>query len=98
MKPMLSRLLGEDIDLTVLSPGPVGRVLADPSQVEQVVMNLAVKARDAMPDGGKLTIETTNVSVDDAFVGKPADVLPGHFVMLAVTDSGVGMAEVTRAR
>jgi two-component system, cell cycle sensor histidine kinase and response regulator CckA len=98
MKPMLGRLLGEDIDLTVLSPNPVGRVLVDPSQVEQVVMNLAVNARDAMPEGGKLTIETSNVSVDGAFVGKPADVLPGHFVMLAVTDSGIGMTEATRAR
>ncbi len=98
MKPMLRRLLGEDIDLTVLSPNPLGCVLVDPSQVEQVVMNLAVNARDAMPDGGKLTIETSNIWVDGAFVGKPADVLPGHFVMLAVTDSGVGMTEATRAR
>jgi CheY-like chemotaxis protein len=61
-------------------------------------MNLAVNARDAMPDGGKLMIEICNVSVDDAYVGKPAEVPPGHFVMLAVTDSGVGMTEATRAR
>jgi PAS domain S-box-containing protein len=98
MKPMLSRLLGEDIDLTVLSRGPSGRVLVDPSQVEQVVMNFAVNARDAMPDGGMLAIETSNVTVDEAFVGRPAEVPPGRFVMLAVTDSGVGMTEATRAR
>jgi two-component system cell cycle sensor histidine kinase/response regulator CckA len=98
MKPMLSRLLGEDIDLTVLSPRPVGRVLADPSQVEQVVMNFAVNARDAMPNGGMLTIETSNVTLDEAYVGRPAEVPPGRFVMLAVTDSGMGMTEATRAR
>ena len=98
MKPMLSRLLGEDIELTVLSPRPVGRVLVDPSQVEQVVMNFAVNARDAMPNGGMLTIETSNVTLDEAYVGKPAEVPPGRFVMLAVTDSGVGMTEATRAR
>jgi two-component system, cell cycle sensor histidine kinase and response regulator CckA len=98
MKAMLSRLLGEDVDLTVLSLHPVGRVLVDPSQIEQVVMNLAVNARDAMPDGGKLTIETSNVNIDEACIGKPADVKPGRFVMLAVTDSGVGMTEETRAR
>ena len=98
MKPMLNRLLGEAIDLTVLSPGPAGRVLVDPSQVEQVVMNFAVNARDAMPTGGVLTIETSNVTLDEAYVGRPAEVPPGRFVMLAVTDSGLGMTEATRAR
>jgi two-component system, cell cycle sensor histidine kinase and response regulator CckA len=98
MKPMLSRLLGEDIDLTVLPSGSLGRVLVDPSQVEQVVMNLAVNARDAMPEGGMLTIETSNVTIDGACIGKPAEVPPGHFVRLAVTDSGAGMTEATRAR
>ena len=98
MKPMLSRLLGEDIDMTVLSHPSPGRVLVDASQVDQVVMNFAVNARDAMPDGGMLTIETSNVTVDDAYVGRPAEVPPGRFVLLAVTDTGVGMTEATRAR
>jgi len=98
MKPMLHRLLGEDIDLTVLAPPRVGRVLVDPGQVEQVVMNLAVNARDAMPEGGQLTIEVTNLSLSESHVGRPADVPSGPFVMLAVTDTGVGMAETTRAR
>jgi len=98
MKPMLGRLLGEDIALTVLSPHPVGHVLVDHAQIEQVVMNLAVNARDAMPLGGKLTVELANVRVEEAYVGRPRDVAPGRFVMLAVTDTGEGMTEATRAR
>ena len=98
MKPMLGRLLGEDIDLTVLTSSSAGRVLVDPGQVEQVVMNLAVNARDAMPGGGKLTIEIANVSVDAEHLGKPEDVRPGPFVVLEVTDMGTGMTEETRMR
>ncbi len=98
MKGMLGRLLGEDIELTVLSAPGVGMVLVDPSQIEQVVMNLAINARDAMPHGGKLAIEVASAVVEAGHPGKPPDVLPGDFVQLAVTDSGTGMTEATRAR
>ena len=98
MTPMLRRLLGEDVEVAVLATAASSRVVADPTQVEQVVMNLAVNARDAMPAGGTLTLETANVSVDDTYVGKPEDVAPGPFVMLTVTDNGEGMSEATRAR
>jgi CheY-like chemotaxis protein len=88
---MLRRLIGEDIDLvTVLSPF-LGRVKADPSQIEQVIMNLAVNARDAMPRGGKLVIETANVYLDEAYAHKHAGLQPGPYVMLAVRDMGSGM-------
>ena len=98
MKAMLTRLLGEDIELTVLGGPSLGRVIADPGQIEQVVMNLAVNARDAMPDGGKLTIEATNVELDSPYVGSHHGVAPGDYVMLAVSDTGVGMDAATRAR
>ena len=98
MKPMLGRLLGEDIALTVLEPDHVGRVLVDPMQVEQVVMNLAINSRDAMPDGGRLTIGASNVTVSEEFLGRPPTVPPGRYVMLAVTDTGMGMTEEVRAR
>jgi two-component system, cell cycle sensor histidine kinase and response regulator CckA len=98
MKSMLGRLLGEDIELTVLSPSSIGRVLVDPSQIEQVVMNLAVNARDAMPDGGKLTIATSELNIDETYAGRPPNVVPGRFVLLTVTDNGVGMTEATQAR
>jgi CheY-like chemotaxis protein len=92
---MLRRLISEDVDLvTVLRPG-LGRVKADPSQVEQVIMNLAINARDAMPEGGKLTVETENVYLDEAFVREHPDARPGPHVRLAVSDTGRGIgAEV----
>jgi len=91
MAKMLPRLLGEDIAIsTSLSP-ELGMVKADQGQIEQVIMNLAVNARDAMPEGGKLRIETANVELDQAYAWQHAGAKPGHYVMLAVIDSGVGI-------
>jgi two-component system, cell cycle sensor histidine kinase and response regulator CckA len=89
---MLLRLLGEDIELVFVPGTNLGKVQADPSQIEQVVMNLAVNARDAMPEGGKLVIETANVRLDDAYIHRHSIVPPGDYVLLAVTDSGAGIA------
>ena len=95
---MLTRLIGEDIDL-VMIPGPdLGPVKADPGQIEQVILNLAVNARDAMPQGGRLTIETSNVTLDDAYARLHAPVQPGEYTMLAITDTGVGMDNETQSR
>jgi PAS domain S-box-containing protein len=95
---MLRRMIGEDIELTIV-PGPaLGRVSADPVQVEQILMNLAVNARDAMPEGGRLTIETANVTLDEAFARSHPGARAGAYVMVAVTDTGVGMDAETQAR
>jgi PAS domain S-box-containing protein len=95
---MLRRLLGEDIALTVRLAPDLGRVVADPGQVEQVVMNLAVNARDAMTGGGRLTIETANSEVDAASASQLEGAKPGPHVTVSVTDSGCGMDEKTLAR
>ena len=97
LEPVLRVLIGEHIEVVkVLDPG-LGRVLVDASQVEQVIMNLAVNARDAMPKGGTLTIETANVELDAAFAGKHVGVQSGPHVMLAVSDTGTGMDPETQA-
>jgi hypothetical protein len=95
IEPMLRRLIGEHIDLlTVLDEG-VGRVKADPGQIEQVIANLAVNARDAMPRGGKLIIETANVELGEVYAATRPDARAGPHVMLAVSDTGHGMDEET---
>ncbi|NJD27913.1 MAG: PAS domain S-box protein [Chloroflexi bacterium] len=96
--PMLRRLLGEDVDLITHTAPALGNVLVDPSQLTQVILNLAVNARDAMPRGGTLTIETDNVELDAEYAAGHAEVTPGPYVVLSVTDSGTGMDETTRAR
>jgi PAS domain S-box-containing protein len=88
---MLPRLIGEDIQMVFVPGRDLKKVKADPSQIEQVVMNLATNARDAMPRGGKLTIETSNVTLDQAYVQKHVIVPPGEYVLLAVSDSGEGI-------
>src|SRR3989442_7533354 len=95
---MLGRLIGADVALrTALAP-ELGAVRADRGQLEQVIMNLVVNARDAMPRGGKLTIETANAELDKSYALEHPSVVAGPYVMLAVSDSGVGMDAATQAR
>ncbi len=96
--PMLRRLLGEHIELATYRQPGTGHVRVDPSQLEQVIVNLAVNARDAMPAGGTLTVEVTGADLDDAFAAGHAGVRQGRYVSLAVSDTGAGMDAATRAR
>jgi two-component system cell cycle sensor histidine kinase/response regulator CckA len=97
MEKILRRLIGEDVQLETSSVADLGLVKADRSQIEQVILNLAVNARDAMPQGGRLTIETANVELDASYSHPPAVLSPGKYVMLAVTDNGCGMDPETQA-
>ncbi len=98
MDRMLRRLIGEHIDLVTAPDERLGLIRADPSQIGQVIVNLAVNARDAMPRGGRLTIETGNVDLDEAYTAGRPDVKSGRYVMLSVTDTGVGMTPATLQR
>jgi PAS domain S-box-containing protein len=98
MDRMLRRLIGEDVNLITVCSKGTWKVKVDPGQVEQVILNLAVNARDAMPGGGKLTIETSNVELDGAYVRKHPVVRAGPYVMLAVSDTGCGMDKATLSR
>jgi two-component system cell cycle sensor histidine kinase/response regulator CckA len=95
---MLGRLIGDDVALTSSLSSHLGTIKADPSQIEQVLMNLAVNARDAMPEGGKITFRTANVEIDQAYSRQHPYLKPGPYVMLVVSDTGVGMDAETRAR
>jgi PAS domain S-box-containing protein len=95
---MLLRLIGEDVELVTRTAARLGRVRADRGQIEQVIMNLAVNSRDAMPDGGKLIIETTDVTLGAEYADTHVAGTPGPYVMVAVSDSGTGMDAETRAR
>jgi CheY-like chemotaxis protein len=94
---MLRHLIGEDVELVTTLQPDLGRVKVDPGQIEQVIMNLVVNARDAMPQGGKLLIETSDVEIDEDYVRSHAPMVPGKYVMMAVSDSGCGMDLETQA-
>jgi signal transduction histidine kinase len=98
LKKMLRRMIGEDVELRVSTQTDLGNIKADPVQLEQVIMNLVVNARDAMPRGGKLSIETSNVYLDESYARDHVGVEPGEYVMLAISDTGCGMDEETRQR
>lgn len=95
---MLLHMIGEDISLVFRPSEPLGSVYADLSQIEQILMNLAVNARDAMPKGGKIIIETANVDLGESYIREQQPVRPGPYVMLSVTDTGIGMDEATLAQ
>lgn len=94
---MLTRVIGEDIDLVMVPASELGSVRADAGQIEQVIMNLAVNARDAMPSGGKLTIATSNISLDEEYARFHAPLRPGDYVLLSISDTGFGMDSETQS-
>jgi signal transduction histidine kinase len=98
IEPFLRRLMGEEIELKILLDQNPGRVKADPGQIEQVLMNLAINARDAMPNGGKLTVETSRADLDETYARRHSGVKAGPYVVIMVSDNGVGMTSATQDR
>ena len=98
LEKMLRRIIGEDIELVTLLASDLGKVEADPGQIEQILLNLAVNAKDAMPSGGKLTIETTNIDLDKTYARSHTAVKPGCYVMVSVSDTGIGMTPEVKER
>ena len=98
MSDLLRRTLGEQVTVETVFGGGLWQALADPHQLEIAILNLAVNARDAMPDGGKLTLETANAHLDEKYAATQAEVVPGQYVMIAVTDTGCGMTPEVKAR
>jgi two-component system cell cycle sensor histidine kinase/response regulator CckA len=98
MSTMLRRLIGEDIELIAIAQPDLGLISADPVQIQQIIMNIAANARDAMPHGGRFTIETSNVDIDEDYARGHPTINPGPYVMMAVSDNGSGMDAATRAR
>ena len=94
---MLRRLIGENIEMTIVPGKQTGRIKADSGYIGQVLMNLVVNARDAMPNGGKLTIATNNVTLDENYTRTHAGATPGDYVMLSVSDTGIGLTEGVKA-
>jgi PAS domain S-box-containing protein len=98
MAEMLRRTLGERIEVETVIAGGLWNTIADPAQVESALLNLALNARDAMPDGGRLTVELANAALDDRYASRDSEIAPGQYVMLAVSDTGQGMSRETVAR
>jgi two-component system, cell cycle sensor histidine kinase and response regulator CckA len=95
---LLQPLMGDDIEISIVPRSKTAIIEADPSQLDQIIVNLAVNSRDAMPRGGKLIIETASVELDESFAREHAAIKPGHYIMLAISDNGIGMDEETRLR
>jgi PAS domain S-box-containing protein len=98
MEKMLTRVIGDDVELRFAADPDLWKVKVDPGQIEQVIMNIVVNARDAMPQGGKLTIETKNVELDEAYTDTHTDIEAGQYVLVAFSDTGCGMDAATKAR
>src|SRR5665213_4104609 len=98
MESMFHHLMGGGVETRIVAAPDLRQVKADAGQIEQVIMNMAMNARDAMPNGGKLTLETANVTFDAGSVGRHPDLKPGDYAMLAISDTGPGMSEEVKAR